>query len=314
VIRLHEVSTRSLSKTAWRSALTRTVKKFSADNLSDRAAALTYFGVLSIFPGLLVLVSTLRLFGRNTAQTVVNNVSGLAPGQAGDTIDNAVKNLSNASQGGAVALVVISLLGSLWSASGYVSAFMRVANDIYDVPEGRPFLAKLPVRLGLTVFAGVLLVVATFMVVFTGDAARNIGSALGLGSSVTKVWDIAKWPVLLIIVSLLFAVFYWAAPNANVGRFRWITAGGLVAVVIWLLASAGFAFYVANFGSYNKVYGSIASIIVFLIWLWISNMAILVGAEFDAQLVRERAIAGGAATDADRYVSLRDTRKLPKPV
>ena len=179
---------------------------------------------------------------------------------------------------------------------------MRAANDIYDVPEGRPFLVRLPVRLGLTLLAGVLLVASAVMVVFTGAAARNIGSALGLGSSVAQIWDIAKWPVLLIIVSLLFAVMYWAAPNAKVGRFRWITAGGLVAVAIWLIASAGFAFYVANFGSYNKVYGTLASVIVFLIWLWISNIAVLLGAVLDAQLIRERAIAAGADPDADHFV------------
>ena len=270
--------------------------------------------MLSIFPGLLVLVSALRVFGRNTAETVVNNVTGLAPGQAGETIDNAVKTLSSASQGGAIALVIVSVLGSFWSASGYVGAFMRAANDIYDVPEGRPFLVKLPVRLGLTLLAGVLLVVSAVMVVFTGAAARNIGAALGLGSSVAQIWDIAKWPVLLIIVSLLFAVMYWAAPNAKIGRFRWITSGGLVAVAIWMVASAGFAFYVANFGSYNKVYGTLASVIVFLIWLWISNIAVLLGAVLDAQLIRERAIAAGADPDADHFVEPRDTRKLPNPV
>jgi len=311
---MNEVSTRSLPRRSWRTLLTRTAAKFAADNLSDRAAALTYYGVLSIFPGLLVLVATLRLFGPDTAQTVVNNVTGLAPGQAGDIINSAVETLSQSSQGGAIALVVIGVLGSLWSASGYVGAFMRAANAIYEVPEGRPFLAKLPVRVGLTVFAGVLLVASSFMVIFTGEAARNVGTALGLGSSVAKVWDIAKWPVLLVIVSLLFAVLYWAAPNAKVGKFRWLTPGGLIAVLIWLIASAGFALYVANFGSYNRVYGTLASVIVFLIWLWISNLAILSGAEFDAQLARERAEADGTVRVGDRFVELRDSRKLPKPV
>ena len=311
---MNEVSTRSLPHQSWRTAVTRTAQKFAADNLSDRAAALTYYGVLSIFPGLLVLVATLRVFGPDTAQTVVNNVSGLAPGHAGDTINNAVKALSSSSQGGAIALVVVSVLGSLWSASGYVGAFMRAANDIYNVPEGRPFLTKLPVRVGLTVFSGVVLVASSFMVIFTGEAAKNVGAALGLGSSVAKVWDIAKWPVLLVIVSLLFAVLYWAAPNAKVGKFRWITPGGLIAVLIWLIASAGFALYVANFGSYNRVYGTLASVIVFLIWLWISNLAILFGAVFDAQLARERAVAAGTAGSGDRFVELRDSRKLPKPV
>jgi len=191
---------------------------------------------------------------------------------------------------------------------------------VVDVVAGFDGDERCTVAVFLVLFAvlaaGFTVVVAGLadVVIFTGEAARNVGTALGLGSSVAKVWDIAKWPVLLVIVSLLFAVLYWAAPNAKVGKFRWLTPGGLIAVLIWLIASAGFALYVANFGSYNRVYGTLASVIVFLIWLWISNLAILFGAEFDAQLVRERAEAAGTVRAGDRFVELRDSRKLPKPV
>jgi len=204
----------------------------------------------------------------------------------------------------------VGVLGALWSASGYIGAFMRAANAIYDVPEGRPVWMTLPIRLGITILTGVLLVVTALAVVLTGGLAQALGRLLHLGHTAVLVWDIAKWPVILIIISLLFAILYWASPNARHGGFRWISPGGVLAVVIWLAASAGFALYVVNFGNYNKTYGSLAAVIVFLVWLWISNIAILLGAEFDAELQRGRAIAAGHPADEEPYVELRSTRKI----
>jgi membrane protein len=277
-----------LSAAEWRGVAKRTLAQFQADNLIDLAAALTYYGVLSIFPGLLVLVSALRLFGRDAADKVVRNLTGAAPDAAGSIVGDAVDALQKSSGGGALALVVVGVLGALWSASGYVAAFMRAANIIYQVREGRPFWKAVPVRLGLTVLAGVVLTAAAFAVAFTGVAARRVGDAIGLGSVPVTVWDIVKWPVLVVVISLLLAIMYWAAPNVRPGRFRVISAGSLLAVVTWLIASGLFAWYVADFGSYNKVYGSIASVIVFLIWLWITNIAILLGAGLDAEIARAR--------------------------
>jgi membrane protein len=286
------------------------VKEFSDDNITVWAAALTYYGVLSIFPGLLLLVTVLRLFGKDTVQKVIDNVGGVAPGSTGTIVGDAARNLQEGQQSTAGILAIVSLAAALWSASGYIGAFMQASNAIYDVPEGRPIWKTLPIRLGVTIVTGVLLTAAALMVVFTGPVAKQAGKAVGIGDAAVTVWSIAKWPVLIVIISLLFALLYWASPNARHGGFRWVSPGSVLAVLLWLIASAGFGFYVANFGSYNKTYGSLAAVIVFLVWLWISNIAILLGAEFDAELQRSRAIQAGHPETDEPYVELRDTRKL----
>jgi membrane protein len=268
--------------------------------------------VLSIFPGLLLIVTCLRLFGPDTVRAVTENLTDIAPGTVASIISDAAESLQQGQQGTAGLVAVVSLLAALWSASGYVGVFMKASNAIYDVPEGRPVWKTLPIRIAITLVTGVLLVVSALLVVFTGRLAEQVGKALGIGSSIVTVWNVAKWPVLVLIISLLFAILYWASPNAKHGGFRWVSSGGLLAVVIWLVASGGFAFYVANFGSYNKTYGSLAAVIVFLIWLWISNIAILLGAEFDAELQRSRAIQAGHSATDEPYVDLRDTRKLDR--
>jgi membrane protein len=190
-----------------------------------------------------------------------------------------------------------------------VAAFIRAANAVYDMPEGRPMWKILPVRIGVTVVLMVLSVVSALIVVFTGALARQAGTALGIGDTALTVWSIAKWPVLVVLVTVMIAILYWACPNAKVKGFRWITPGSFLALVIWMVASAAFAFYVANFASYNKTYGTMAGVIVFLVWLWISNLAILLGLEFDAETVRQRAIAGGHPAESEPYTQPRDTRK-----
>ena len=195
-----------------------------------------------------------------------------------------------------------------------IAAFIRASNIIYDVPEGRPFWKTTPIRLGVTVLITVLLVVSALMVVVSGGVARHVGQVLGIGSTAVTVWNIAKWPVLLIIVILMISILFWVAPNAKRKKgFQLISPGGAIAVVVWLIASGLFAFYVANFSHYNKTYGSIAGVIIMLIWLWISNLAILFGAEFNAELERGRAAAGGQfPMGQEPYVELRDTTKLRK--
>jgi len=302
----------ALPKRSYLAVLKRTVKEFSDDNITVWAAALTYYGVLSIFPGLLLMVTALRLFGQDSVKAVIDNVSGIAPGSVAQILGSAAKNLQEGSQGTAGLLAIVSILGALWSASGYIGVFMQASNAIYDVPEGRPIWKTLPIRLGVTLVTGVLLTAAALMVVFTGRLADQVGHAAGIGSGAVTAWNIAKWPVLVVIVSLLFAILYWASPNAKHGGFRWVSPGGLLAVVLWLVASGGFALYVANFGSYNKTYGSLATVIIFLVWLWISNIAILLGAEFDAELQRSRAIQAGHPETEEPYLDLRDTRKLDR--
>jgi membrane protein len=297
-----------LSDSSWRGVLKRSLAEFENDNLSDWAAALTYRSVMALAPGLLVLVSILGLLGRSTTNELVDNIGSLAPGGVRSVLTQIIDNVQN--KGGAGLAVVVGLLVALWSASGYIAAFMRASNAIYEIGEGRPVWKTIPLRLAVALAMVVLIVISAIMVVFTGPLADKVGQAIGLGHTAVSVWDIAKWPVLVVIFSLMLAILYYAAPNAKQPGIQWVSPGGAVAVVIWLIASGLFAVYVANFGSYNKTYGSLASVIIFLIWLWITNLAILVGAEFNAELQHARAIQAGQPADQIPFVEPRDTTKL----
>jgi membrane protein len=286
----------SRGRRSWWSVLKGAVKGFREDNLTDWAAALTYYGVLAIFPALIVLVSVLGLIGESATQPLIDNVGKVAPGPAKEIFTDAITNLQG-SKGAAGVFFVVGLAGAIWSASGYVAAFMRASNAIYDMPEGRPVWKTLPLRVVLTLVLVLLLAVSAVAVTLTGGLAREAGGVLGLSDTAVTVWNIAKWPVLLVVVSFMFALLYWAAPNVKHPKFRWVSPGGLLAVCGWVIASLAFAFYVANFGSYNKTYGALAGPIVFLVWLWVSNAVILLGAEFNAELERGR-------------IEPRDTRKM----
>ena len=298
-----------LKKPSWSGVLKRTIREFQEDELVDRAAALTYYGVLAIFPALLALVSVLGLVGQSATQPLIDNLAKVAPGQAKDIVTTAIENLQK-SQGTGGVLFLVGLATALWSASGYVAAFMRASNAIYEIEEGRPIWKKGPVRVGVTIVLVVLLAISALAVVVTGGLARRVGELLGIGSTAVTVWDIAKWPVLLLIVSLMFAILYWASPNVKQPGFRWLSPGGIVAVIVWVAASAAFAFYVANFGSYNKTYGALGGVIIFLVWLWLSNIAVLLGAEFNAELERGRQIEAGHPADKEPFLEPRDTKKM----
>ncbi len=298
-----------LSKRSWSRSVRRAVGQIKADELTDRAAALTYYGVQAIFPGALVLVSVLGLAGSSTTQTLVDNIGQVAPG-AVKSFTEKVITTAQAGRGQAGIGAIIGLVLALWSASAYVAAFMRSSNAIYGIGEGRPIWKTAPVRLVVTVATVIGLVAGMIIVVVTGSVARQVGQLIGAGSTAVTVWGIVKWPVLLVLVAAMLALLYWASPNVRQPRFRWLTPGAGLAVVIWMIASAAFALYVAYFASYNKTYGSLAGIIVFLIWLWITNLAILLGAEVDAELEHERALAEGLPADADSFVIPRDTAKL----
>jgi membrane protein len=298
-----------IPKQGWVSILKRSVKQFSHDDVTDRAAALTYFGVLALFPGVLVLISLLGLAGRSFTDKVLANLRQLAPGSVSNFLQTVIQQVQGKS-GAASIGAIIGLLIALWSASGYVAAFMRASNAIYEVDEGRPIWRTAPLRLGVTVLLVILLVASAVMVVVTGPVASQVGKALGIGDTAVTVFSIVKWPVLLVVVSLMFSLLYWACPNVKQPGFKWITPGGVIAVVVWLVASGLFAVYVAFSGSYNKTYGSLATVIVFLVWLWITNIAILLGAEFNAESERQRAIQAGVPEDLEPFAELRDTRKL----
>jgi membrane protein len=298
-----------LSPRAWWHTLRRTVREFSNDSLLDWAAALTYYGVLSLFPGLILLASVLGLVGPAATRPLIDSLTGLAPGPVRQILTDSLQSLNRDADTAGV-LAVVGLAGALWSASGYVGAFMRAANAIYDVPEGRPLWKTLPVRIGVTLVVGAMLAASALIVLFTGELAEWLGRLVGADRTAVTVWSIAKWPVLAVLVSATLGILYWASPNARQAGLKWISPGGLLAVVLWVAASVGFGVYAASFGSYNKTYGTLGGVAVFLVWMWISNIAILLGAELDAELHRSRAIATGHPSDAEPYVPLRDTRAL----
>jgi membrane protein len=292
----------------WFGVLKRTVKEFRADNLTDWAAALTYYGILAIFPALLVLVSVLGLIGESATQPLLDNLATVAPGPAQEIFTNAIENL-NRSQGQAGLLLVVGIATALWSASSYVGAFIRASNSIYEVEEGRPFWKLRPIQIAITLTMIVLISIGAVAVVVTGPLAEEVGNVIGLGDAAVTAWDIAKWPVLVCLVSVMFSVLYWAAPNVKQPGFRWLTPGGVLAVIVWIIASAAFAFYVASFSSYNKTYGALGGVIVFLVWLWISNIAVLLGAELNAELERGRELEQGLPAERELQIEPRDEPK-----
>ena len=294
-----------LERRSWLKTLWRTVKAFQADNLTDWAAALTYYGILSIFPALLALVAVLGVIGPSATQPLIDNLGTVAPGPAKDIVTNALHNLQR-SRGSAGVLFVVSLGVAIWSASGYIGAFMRASNAIYDVEEGRPLWKTLPTRVVLTIALLLMVAVVAGAVTFTGPLAKQAGNVFGIGQAALTAWDIAKWPVILLAVITMFAILYWAAPNVRHPKFRWISPGSVVGVLVWIAASAAFAFYVSNFASYNKTYGALGGVIVFLVWLWVSNLAILLGAELNAELERGRQIEAGQRADREPFLEPRD--------
>lgn len=294
---------------SWFGTLGRTVTETRRDNLVDLAAGLTYYAILSIFPMLLAVLSLLGLLGDGATDPLLENLRDLTPGPARDTVVTAVENLQRG-QGSAGVLFAVSVAGALWSASRYVAAFMRASNVIYEVDEGRPIWKKLPVRLGATVLVALALVASTVAVVVTGDLARQAGRLLGLGSAAVTAWDVAKWPVAAVVVGTLFAFLYWVAPNVRHPGFGWLVPGAVVAVVVWVAASVAFTVYVANFGTYNETYGTLGGIVAFLVWLWVANVAVLLGAELNAELERSRQIETGLPADAGPFLPHRDDTKL----
>jgi membrane protein len=294
-----------LSKGSWKDIVKRTIREFKEDDLTLLAAALTYYGVLSLFPALLVLVSILGLLGASTTQGLIDNLATLTPGAARDVVTNAIRNLQNAS-GAAGFAFIFGLLGALWSASGYVGGVMKASNIIYEVEEGRPFWKLRPLQIAVTVVLVLVAAAISISIVLTGPLAQKVGDVVGLGDTAVTVWSIAKWPVIALVVSQVIAFLYWVSPNVRQPGYRWVSPGGIFAVVLWVVASAAFAFYVSNFGSYNKTYGSLAAVIIFLVWLWITNVVILLGAEMNAEIERGRQIEQGHPPDKEPFLPQRE--------
>ncbi len=298
-----------LPKRSWWATLKRTAKEFSDDNVTDWAAALTYYSVLSLFPALLVLIAILGLVGGpKTTKALLDIVTQVAPSGAADTFRPTIEGVVN-SKGGAGAVFGFGLLAAVWSASGYIGAFFRASNQVWEIEEGRGPVRLIPLRLAVTVLLLILVAAIVLALMISGPIAEAVGNVVGLGSTAVTVWSIAKWPVILIVVSGIVAFLYYVAPNARLPGFRWVTPGGLLAVVLAIVASLLFGVYVANFGSYNATYGALGGVIVFLLWLWIVNNALLFGSELDAELERSRELHKGL--DAEEELKL-PPRTAPK--
>jgi membrane protein len=302
-----------LHKRTWTYVARKVWREFSDDQCTDLAAALTYYGVLAIFPAAIALSAILGLVGQSpekSVQTVLDVLSPLVSSNTLGTIEEPLLEL--ASSQGAGLVLVLGLLGALWSASGYVGAFGRAMNRIYEIGEGRPFWKLRPIMLVITLAAIVLVALVMVMLVVSGPLAQSIGDQIGLGDQAVQVWNIAKWPVMVIVVMSIVAILYYATPNVQQPKFRWISIGAAVAILIWMVAAAGFAFYVANFASYNKTYGSLAGVVVGLVFLWLTNVALLLGAEIDSELERGRQLQAGIAAETELQLPARDTRNIEK--
>jgi membrane protein len=301
-----------LPKRSWFYVLRRTIRGFRDDECTDLAAALTYYSVLAIFPGLLAVISTLGLFGAGTdsVKTILDVLDPLVDDSTLDSVRGPLEELAISEAAGAT--FVAGLAGALWSASGYVGAFTRAMNRVYGVEEGRPIWKLRPLQVLITLVTVALCIVGLVILLVSGPVARSVGDAIGVGDTAVDVWDVAKWPGLALVVILVVALLYYVTPNVRQPRFRWISPGAFVAILVWVAVSVGFAFYVANFSSYNRTYGSLAGVIVALLWLWLTNLALLFGAELDAELERGRELQAGLPAEESIQLPLRDDRGVLK--
>lgn len=300
-----------VKKPGWKYTFKSALAEFSRDQCTDLAASLTYYAVLSLFPGLLALVSLLGVFGQG--QSTVDAILDLLS-QAGVNVDSQWESvLTNmVTAGGAGLALFTGIAGAVWSASGYIGAFGRALNRIYQVDEGRPFWKLRPLQLGLTVIVGALVAVVLMGLVVSGPLVQSIGDKIGIGDTGQTIFNIAKWPIILGIVVLIVALLYHATPNVKQPKFRWASVGAAIGILVWVVASAGFGLYVANFGSYNKTYGSLAGVIVFLLWLWLTNLALLFGAEVDSELERARQLQAGIVAEETLQLPPRDDKNSKK--
>jgi membrane protein len=286
----------------------RTLKEFSEDNLTDWAASLTYYGVLALFPALIALTSIVGLL--TTPQQLTEALTAVIPASAADTLGPVIQQVAGNTSTAGLGLV-IGLVGAIWSASGYVGAFTRASNVVYETPEGRKIWKLKPLQLLVTLVGILFAAIIVSMLVLSGPVVEAIGSALNIDSAVMTVWNVVKWPVMIVILALMIAVLYYSTPNVKLRGFKWVSPGAAVAIVVAIVASAAFAFYVGNFGSYNKTYGALAGVVVFLIWFWLINLALLFGIEFDAEMERTKELKEGIPR-AEKEIQL-DARDDPKP-
>ncbi|MCZ2838279.1 YihY/virulence factor BrkB family protein [Modestobacter sp. VKM Ac-2985] len=287
--------------------LKRAAKEFSEDGLTDWAATLTYYGVLALFPALTALASIIGLL--TDPEELTTALTEVVPEQAANTLNPVIEQVAGSPSAAGFGLV-LGLFGAIWSASGYVGAFTRAANVVYETREGRKIWKLKPLQLLITLIGILFAALILAMLVLSGPVVDAVGQALGLGSTVLTVWTWVKWPVILVVLALMIAVLYYATPNAKLRGFKWVSPGAGMAILVAVVASALFAFYVANFSSYNATYGALAGVVIFLIWFWLINLALLFGIELDSEMERTKELKDGVPR-ADKEIQL-DARDDPK--
>jgi membrane protein len=298
-----------LPKTHRKTVLKRTLSEFGEDGGSDLAAALTYFAIMSLAPMLLALSTALSFLGQKDAtQTAVRDL-GEQLGLQEQTITTVIGYLDSMGQSGAAGiLLVIGLVGALWSASNYVNAFSRMMNRVYEIQEGRPVWKLRPWLLALTVVILLLLITMVLSITLSGSVSELFFGAIGLSGTADMIWNIAKWPFLVLMLVVIVALLYWGTPNVRQPKFRWLSPGAALAVVVAIVATAAFGLYVANFGNYNKTYGAIGGVIVALLLIYIINNVLVLGAELDAELERGRELAAGMPAEETIQLPPRNTK------
>lgn len=303
----------NVSKRSWKYVFKRSLAEFTQDGCTDLAASLTYFTVLSVFPGLLAVVSLLGVFGQGqqTAEAITGFLSGRVPEELNTLLEPTITNLTEATGAGIVALV-IGVASGLWTASGYVGAFSRAMNRVYDVSEGRTFIKHKASMLAVTLFVVVTVVLIFLMVLLSGGIAQTLGDAIGLGETTVTVWNIAKWPVVLLLLILLVAVLYYATPNVQQPKFKWVSPGAIFAIIGVIIAGVAFSIYATQFASQADTYGVIGGVILGLLGIWIFNNVLLFGAEIDAELQRGRELEAGLPSEEMLHLPPRDVKAVTK--
>jgi membrane protein len=279
-------------------ALKATVQEFQRDDALGMAAQLAYYLILALFPFILVLVSLMGTFGSpELASEILAYFQRVMPEQAYDIIETFTANIISG-QAEAPGLFTFGILFTIWAASGAFAALINALNRAYDVQETRPFWKVRGIAILMTLGLSVLILIGVLLLVLGPQIGEAIANVFGLEETFTLVWEVVRWPVALFFMVFTVALLYYFAPDVD-QPFRWITPGGLIGVLLWVLASVGFNFYVSNFGSYNKTYGSIGAVIVLLLYLYISSLTILFGATLNATLVRmKEEISGSQILDA----------------
>jgi membrane protein len=300
--RLADPGLRDLSGRDWRAVLVRALRQAKDHDITDAAAALAYYAFLAIPSALLIAAGLFGLVaGPGAIQTILDKLSAVLPQEALSLIDQSLTRLTQ-NQSAGVALVIVGAVLALWTLSGAMNALMRALNRAYDRTETRGFLRQRLTALGMLVWVLLAGLLTFGLLVLGPQLADWIGQATGTEDAIRWIWWTAQWPILILALLLSFAGILYLGPNVDHPRWRLLTPGALVAVVVWLVASAGFAFYVSRFGSYNKAWGSLAAVVVMLTWLWLSALALLLGAEVNAEVERSRELRRGEPAARDLQV------------